>query len=395
MLLKEDYIDILEGVEKNMADSKKDYYEVLGLKKSASEDDIKKAYKTMAKKYHPDVNPGDKEAEAKFKEVNEAYGVLSDKDKKARYDQFGHAGVDPNFGAGPGSGPFYGWPNVDINFDFSDLFNAFTGGFSGQRPDARAVRMGTDIVENVNLTFKEAVKGCTKVVKFTRIDTCDVCNGSRCEPGTTAEPCVKCGSTGFRQIRRNTAFGYTFSNAACDVCAGVGKIIKSPCKRCNGTGTIKSVQTLEVTIPAGVDVESSIKKDGQGNIGFNGGPRGDLIIFIASVAPSPDNLKRIGTDLFYEKHISFVEAALGATVKVPSIDGDVDVKIRNGTQSGDRLRLKGLGVPFIDAKHGECGDCYVIVVVDVPHKLSFKQKKALRAYAETLKEDISNVNFEE
>ena len=266
-----------------MAD-KRDYYEVLGVAKGASEDEIKKAYRQLAKKYHPDLNPGDKDAEAKFKEVNEAYEVLSDKDKRARYDQFGHAGVDPNFGGGAGGGsPFQG------GFDFTDIFDSFFGGgFGGgaRRANPNAPRRGSDVQANIAISFEEAAKGCKKTVTYSQIDTCDQCHGTGAAAGTSPKTCEHCHGTGQVRISQRTPFGVVQSSQTCDRCGGTGKIVETPCKTCDGKGRVRRHKSIEVTVPAGIDDEQILNVGGKGNAGVNGGPNGDLHVYV-SVRPHP------------------------------------------------------------------------------------------------------------
>lgn len=353
-----------------MAD-KRDYYEVLGVQRGASEDEIKKAYRGLAKKYHPDLNPGDKEAEAKFKEVNEAYEVLSDQDKRARYDQFGHAGVNPDFGGGAGGGgPFQG------GFDFTDIFDSFFGGgFSGaRRANPNAPQRGGDVQTNVVISFEEAAKGCKKTVDYQQIDTCSDCRGTGAAPGTSPKTCPNCHGTGQVHISQRTPFGVVQSTQTCDRCRGTGKIIESPCKTCGGKGKVRRKKTIEVTIPAGIDDEQVLNVSGKGSAGSNGGPSGDLHVYV-SVRPHPI-FERRGTDVWCEMPITFTQAALGADVEVPTLDGKVSYHVHEGTQPGDVFRLKGKGIQNLHSRLR--GDQYVQVTVEVPKNLSEKQKDLLR-----------------
>ena len=352
-----------------MAD-KRDYYEVLGIDKGASEDEIKKAYRKLAKKYHPDLNPGNQEAETKFKEVNEAYEVLSDSDKRARYDQFGHAGVDPNFGGGAGGGnPFQG------GFDFTDIFDSFFGGFGGggRRANPNAPRKGSDAQCNLAISFEEAAKGCTKNVTYHQIETCSDCHGTGAAAGTSPKTCGNCNGTGQVRINQRTPFGVVQSTQTCDRCHGTGKIIETPCKTCDGKGRVRRQKTVEVTIPAGIDDEQILNLGGKDNAGINGGPNGDLHIYI-SVRPHPI-FERRGNDVWCEMPITFTQAALGADVTVPTLDGKVSYHVHEGTQPGDVFKLKGKGIQSL---HGRGrGDQYVQVTVEVPKNLSKRQKELL------------------
>ena len=338
-----------------MAENKRDFYEVLGIQMGASDDEIKKAFRKMAKQYHPDLHPGDAEAEAKFKEVNEAYEVLSDADKKARYDQYGHAGVDPNFGA---------------------------GGFGGGRTNRNAPRQGERIVQNVTITFEEAAFGCTKEISVSRIENCDECGGSGCAEGTTAEVCTQCGGSGTVMRQQRTAFGVMQTSAECPNCHGKGKIIHQPCQRCKGQGLIRRNKKVTVDIPAGIDDGQSINIRGQGHAGLNGGPAGDLYISVSVLRH--EYFDREGTSVYYEMPISFVQAALGAEVEVPTLDGRVKYTIPEGTQTGTVFRLRGKGIPHL--RSTSRGDQFVTVNVQTPKGLNSEQKELLRRFAESMGE---------
>ncbi len=356
---------------------KRDYYEVLGVSKSASDDEIKKAYRTLAKKYHPDANKDDKTAEAKFKEINEAYSVLSDKEKKAKYDQYGHAGVDPNFGAGGG---FSGFGGQGMDFDLSDIFGSFFGGgFSSSRSgrSANAPERGDDIGARIFISFEEAAFGCKKEISFERVDSCDSCGGTGAKKGTKAETCQTCGGTGQVRVNQRTPFGVMQSVRTCDACHGQGKIIKDPCTACRGTGFVRKKKTLEVSIPAGIDDGQRISLSGQGSAGLHGGPRGDLII-VVSVRPHP-TFERQGNNIYFEMPITFAEAALGAKVTVPTLEGSSEFQIPEGAQTGTIFSLKGKGIPNINGKGR--GDLRVKVNVEVPKNLTKKQKDLLSAFA--------------
>ena len=350
-------------------EDKRDYYEVLGVQKGASDDEIKKAYRTAAKKYHPDLHPGDAEAEAKFKEVNEAYEVLSDKDKKARYDQFGHAGVDPNFGAGGPGSPF----GQDI--DLGDIFSSFFGGFGGRRSaNPNAPRRGSDIETQLNISFEEAAKGCKKTVQYQAISTCKDCNGTGAEKGTQPKTCTACGGRGQVTVNQRTPFGTVQTSRVCDACRGQGRIVEHPCHTCSGKGQVRRRKTVEVNIPAGINDEQVLNVSGHGNSGVNGGPAGDLHVYIG-IRPHPV-FERRGDDIWCEMPITFSQAALGAEVTVPTLDGKVTYEIHEGTQPGDVFKLKGKGVQHLGGRGR--GDQYVRVVIEVPRNLSGKQKQLIR-----------------
>ena len=367
-----------------MAD-KRDYYEVLGISKGASEDEIKKAYKKMARKYHPDLNPGDKAAEESFKEVNEAYEVLSDPNKKARYDQYGHAGVDPNFGAG-GAG-------FDGSFDFGDLGdifgNFFGGGFGGggRRTNPNAPQRGESIRLSLTISFEEAAFGCEKEVTVERMEQCGTCGGSGCAAGTTPEVCPDCHGTGQVQVRRQTPMGVFATSSPCGRCGGKGKIIHEPCPDCRGTGAVRKRKTIKASIPAGIDNGQTISIRGQGHAGKNGGPAGDLLITI-TVRPH-ELFRREGTSVLCEAPITFAQAVLGAELEIPTIDGKVKYDLPEGTQSGTTFRLKGKGIPSINGRGR--GDQYVTVYIETPRNLNKEQKEALKKFAETMGDN----NYEE
>ena len=369
-----------------MAEQKRDYYEVLGVSRGASEDEIKKAYKKMARKYHPDLNPGDKTAEEKFKEVNEAYEVLSDADKKARYDQYGHAGVDPNFGAGGFGGGF------DGSFDFGDLgdiFGSFFGGGfgGGRRTNPNAPQRGESIRMSIAISFEEAAFGCEKAVTVERYETCDTCHGNGCAPGTSPEVCPDCHGTGTVQVRRQTPMGVFATSSPCPKCGGKGRIIHQPCKDCRGSGMVRKKKTIQASIPAGIDNGQTISIRGQGNAGKNGGPAGDLLITI-TVRPH-ELFRREGTSVLCEAPITFTQAVLGAELEIPTIDGKVKYTLPEGTQSGTTFRLKGKGIPSINGRGR--GDQYVTVYIETPKNLNKEQKEALKKFAETMGES----NYEE
>lgn len=369
-----------------MPEQKRDYYEVLGVSKGASDDEIKKAYRKLAKKYHPDVNPGDQATEAKFKEVNEAYSILSDKEKRARYDQFGHAGVDPNYGAGgPGGGFGFDMGDIDLGDIFGSFFGGGFGGFGGSSSARRnGPQKGESLRANLTITFEEAAFGCEKEISLNRSEECGACHGSGCEPGTTAETCPDCRGTGVVRVQQRTG-GFAFSStAACARCRGTGKIIHSPCKVCSGSGSVKKSKRVTVSIPAGIDDGQAVSLRGQGNAGKNGGPAGDLIVGVR-VKPS-NQFRRDGTTVLYEQPVTFYQAVMGAELEIPTIDGKVKYNLPAGTQPGTTFRLRGKGIPELRGRGR--GDQYVTVRVQVPSSLTGEQKEALRAYAEAMGEDV-------
>ena len=368
-----------------MADNKRDYYEVLGVSKEASEDEIKKAYRSLAKKYHPDMNPGNAEAEMRFKEVNEAYDVLSDSEKRSKYDRFGHAAFDPSTGGG-GSG-FGGFGGFGADFDFGDIFSSFfSGGGGSGRSRQNMPREGDDVATRVTISFEDAAFGCKKEVNFARIESCGECSGSGAEKGTTPETCSTCRGTGRVTVQQQTMLGYMQTQRACNSCGGRGKIIKSPCSNCNGKGRIKVNKKLEVNIPAGIDHMQNIILRGQGSAGINGGPSGDLII---EVRVKEDKFfTRDGNNLYCEIPITFAEAALGAEIDVPILGGKTKkLKIPEGTQTDTTFPLRGEGMPNVNS--GRKGDIIITVTVETPKNLNSKQKELLTAFAESLGENNS------
>ena len=370
-----------------MAD-KRDYYDVLGLKKGAGDDEIKRAFRKMAMESHPDKNPGDKAAEEKFKEVNEAYSVLSDKEKKDLYDRFGHAGVDPSsgFGAGGPFGGFGGFGGQTAGTDFSDLFGDLFGGMfgggtgAGSQRRKNSPRKGRDLKQGLRITFKEAAFGATKKIRIKRQSDCPACKGTGAKDGTAKHRCETCGGTGQVKTQQNTAFGAFTNIGTCSVCRGRGEIIDTPCPDCGGAGTVVKEFTINVDIPAGVDSDSVIPLRGQGEPGLNGGPAGDLFI-ILQVEPH-ELFTRIGNDLRVDMPITFDQAALGTTLIVPTLTEKVSYKVPAGTQPDTVFRLKGKGVKSL--RGGKYGDLYVRVVLEVPTKLSGDQKKMLKDMAEKI-----------
>ena len=361
---------------------KRDYYEVLGVSKGASDDEIKKAYRKMAKEYHPDLHPGDAEAEAKFKEVGEAYEVLSDADKKSRYDQFGHAGVDPNFGAGGGG--WGGGVNVDFG-DFGDIFSSIFGGggfggFGGsRRQNPNAPRQGSDTNTSVFISFEEAAKGCKKQVSVQRIATCGECGGSGAQKGTTPTTCPDCGGTGQVARAQRTPFGIVQTQSPCPRCQGRGRVIEHPCSACHGQGLVRQTEQMGINIPAGIDDGQVITFQGRGNAGQNGGPAGDLQVQV-SVRPHP-LFERDGFNIWYELPITYAQAALGDEVEIPTLDGKIPFTIKDGTQPGDVLRVRGKGIPHLRGRG--TGDLLLKIVVEVPKNLSKEQKKMLKDFDAT------------
>ena len=368
---------------------KRDYYEVLGVSKTASADEIKKAYRSLAKKYHPDMNPGDKEAEAKFKEVNEAYDVLSDEGKRQKYDQFGHAAFDPSAGA-EGFGGFGGFG--DGGFDFGDIFSSFFGGGGSSRSSRNAAIDGEDIVTRLTISFDEAVFGCKKEISYPRVEACDECSGTGAEKGSKPETCATCHGTGRVTVQQQTMFGRMQSQRSCTACRGTGKIVKNPCKNCNGKGYVRVTKKTELTIPAGIDNGQRIIRRGQGSAGRNGGAAGDLIIEVTVKAHK--FFERERNNVYCEIPISFATAALGGEIVVPGLGGkDETFQIPEGTQTGTTFTLKGKGIADVNTKRK--GDLIFMVVVETPKDLTTEQKKLLSAFADSLGEsnEIKSKSF--
>lgn len=357
-----------------MAD-KRDYYEVLGVSKSADENEIKKAYRSLAKKYHPDMNPGDKEAEAKFKEVNEAYDVLSDPDKKSKYDQYGHAAFDPSSGMGGGGFGFGDFGGFDIN----DIFSSFFGGGMGGGTRRNGPIRGDNVSIRLTLTFEEAVFGCKKEVSYNKVQKCAECSGTGAEKGTEPKKCPTCGGNGQVRVQQRSPFGVIQTTKPCDNCRGTGKIIEKKCSNCRGTGFVRVPKKLEVNIPAGIDDGQQIGLKYQGSDGMNGGSAGDLNIVI-SVRPS-SVFERDGYDLYCEIPITYAEATLGATIDIPTLEGSQKFDIPEGTQTGTTFTLKNKGVTRVNSKTR--GNLYVTVTVEVPKNLNNSQKELLRKFAES------------
>ncbi len=366
-----------------MADTeKRDYYEVLGVSKTASDSEIKKAYRKAAKDNHPDLHPGDKEAEARFKEINEAYEILSDADKRARYDQYGFAGVDPNYAADAGfGGGFSGFSGFD---DLGSIFNDFFGGGSTTSSRRSGPRKGENVRAAVTLTFEEAAFGCEKQVSVSRIENCSRCGGTGSADGSAPETCSACSGTGYTRTVRQTPFGAMQQQTTCPKCGGTGKTVRNPCPTCRGKGKIRRNKKISVNIPAGVDNGQAVRVSGEGSVGTDGGLNGDLLVEV-SVLEHP-LFERNGSDVLCEMPITFVQAALGGTLEVPTIDGKARYTIPEGTQTGTTFRLSGKGIPMVRNPNAR-GDQYVTVVVETPRNLSREQKDLLRQFGEGTSED--------
>lgn len=358
-----------------MAD-KRDYYEVLGLSKGATDDEIKKAYRRLAKQYHPDMNPGDKVAENKFKEVNEAYDVLGDPDKKAKYDQYGHAAFDPS--SGFGGGGFGGGFGFD-GFDISDIFSNIFGGGSSRRQNG-PVR-GEDIRYRLTLSFEEAVFGCKKEISYQRVQKCPECSGSGAAKGTSAKTCPDCQGRGQVKVQQRTPFGVMQSTTTCSKCRGTGKIIETPCKNCRGSGFVKASKKLEVSIPAGIDDGQGVVLRGEGCDGRNGGSAGDLVITV-NVRPHAF-FEREGSDIYCDIPVTYADMTLGAKITVPTIDGTETIDIPEGTQTGTTFTLKGKGVKIVNTQ--KRGNMYITAVIETPKGLDRKQKELLKQFSDSLK----------
>ena len=367
-----------------MAEQKRDYYEVLGVSRDADNAAIKKAYRQRAKENHPDLHPGDKEAEARFKEINEAYEVLSDSDKRSKYDQFGHAGVDPNFGAGSGfgGGGFGGFGGGFGGVDLGDIFDSFFGGGASSASRRNGPRKGESIRVSLSLSFEEAAFGCEKQISVTRSETCSDCGGSGCAAGTTPEICPECKGTGTVRVQQRTPMGMFSTSSPCSKCGGKGKIIHQPCSACRGVGSVRKKKTITASIPQGIDDGQTISLRGQGNAGVNGGAAGDLLITV-QIRPHA-YFEREGFDVLYKLNISIVQASLGDEVEVPTLDGNVKYTIPEGTQTGTVFRLRGKGVPQL--RGNGRGDQYVTVTVQTPRSLNAAQKDLLRQLGESFGE---------
>ena len=359
---------------------KRDYYEVLGVPKDADDAAIKKAYRQLAKKYHPDINPGDKEAEAKFKEASEAYAVLSDADKRRQYDQFGHAAFD---GSGGGSGGF-DFSNMGDIFGsdiFGDIFGDLFGGSSSRRRNSNGPMRGSDVRTSVRITFAESVTGTSKKLDIVLKETCNTCHGTGAKPGTSPENCSKCGGKGQVVYTQQSLFGMVRNVQPCPDCKGTGKIVKEKCPDCYGSGYVSVKKTIEVTIPAGIDDGQCVRIQGKGEPGINGGPRGDLLVAVM-ISPDPE-FRRDGYNIMSNVRISYPKAVLGGEIKVRTVDGEVIYEVKPGTASGTNVRLKGKGMPTVRNKEVR-GDHYITLIVDIPSKLTAEQKEALVNYEKVL-----------
>lgn len=369
-----------------MAD-KRDYYEVLGVDKNADEAALKKAYRALAKKYHPDINPGDKEAEAKFKEASEAYAVLSDPEKRRQYDQFGHAAFDGGVGAGGG----FDFNDMgDIFGSFGDIFgDLFGGGFGGSRRANNGPMKGANVRTQVRITFEEAVFGCKKEIDMVLKDECPDCHGTGAKPGTSPETCKKCGGRGQVRMTQQSLFGMVQNITTCPDCNGTGKIVKEKCPGCRGTGYLNNRKKIEVSIPAGIDNGQSVRIREKGEPGINGGPRGDLLVeVIVSAHPF---LQRRDMDLYSTAPISYAQAALGGEVRIGTVDGDVIYEVKPGTQTDTRIRLRGKGVPSLRNSNVR-GDQYVTLIVQVPTGLNSTAKDLLRQFDAQTGNSLANQN---
>lgn len=373
-----------------MAEQKRDYYEVLGVDRNADEATIKKAYRVLAKKYHPDANPGDKEAEKKFKEASEAYAVLSDAEKRKQYDQFGHAAFDGSAGGGAGGFDFSGMDMGDI---FGDIFGDFFGGGSRSRRANNGPMKGANIRTSIRITFEEAVFGCEKEIELVLKDECKTCHGSGAKPGTSKETCPKCGGKGKVVYSQQSLFGMVQNVQSCPDCNGTGQIIKEKCPDCRGTGYIASKKKIQVSIPAGIDDGQSVRIREKGEPGVNGGPRGDLLVEV--VVSRHPIFQRQDMHIFSTVPITFAQAALGGDVRIPTVDGDVIYTVKAGTKTDTKVRLKGKGVPSLRNAQVR-GDHYVTLVIQTPDKLSPEAKEALREFdrlsGNSLNQDVSTGN---
>ena len=364
--------------------SKRDYYEVLGVEKSASDADIKRAYRKVAKKYHPDTNPGNAEAEEKFKEAAEAYEVLSDPEKRQKYDQFGHAAFEQS-GGGYGGGGFGGFDGFDFGGGFGgfgDIFGDFFGGGSSSSRRTGPMQ-GANVKTSVRITFEEAVFGVEKELDLTLKEECETCHGTGAKPGTSPVTCSKCGGKGQIVYTQQSMFGMVRNVQDCPECNGTGQIIKEKCSECSGTGYMRRRKKIRVTIPAGIDNGQSVRIRGKGEPGTNGGPRGDLLVSV--IVSRHPKFQRDNYDIYSSEEISFAQAALGAKIKIDTIDGPYEYEVKPGTQSDTKVRLAKQGVPTIRNKSVR-GDHYVTLIVKVPERMTEAQKKALRAFQEAMGE---------
>ena len=376
-----------------MAEAKRDYYEVLGVSKDADEAALKKAYRALAKKYHPDMNPGDAEAEKKFKEASEAYAVLSDPDKRRQYDQFGHAAFDGGAGGSGFSG--FDFNGSDFSDIFGDIFGDLFGGGARRGGRSNGPMRGANIRKGIRITFEEAVRGCEKELEVIIKDSCTVCGGTGAKPGTSPETCSKCGGKGQVVYTQQSFFGTMQNVQTCPNCNGSGKVIKERCTSCSGTGFTSSKKKIMVTVPAGIDNGQSIRIREKGEPGTNGGPRGDLLVEV-SVSRHPV-FQRQDTDIYSTVPISYAQAALGGDVKVPTVDGDVIYTVKAGTKTNTRVRLRGKGIPYLRNPQTR-GDHYVTLVIQTPERISAEAKEALRKFdmltGNSLNQEVTEENKE-
>ena len=361
-----------------MAEQKRDYYEVLGVNKNATNDEIKKAFRKAAKQYHPDLNKDDPTAAEKFKECNEAYSVLSDADKRRKYDQFGFAGVDPSYAAGQGGGYGGGGFGFDGDIDLGDIFSSFFGGGfgGGGSRNPNAPQRGRDIQTTVNISFEEAAKGCKKSVEVSKVEDCSQCHGTGAAEGTSPKTCSQCGGSGYITVQQGSGFFQVNTTRPCPNCNGSGKIIEKPCSKCGGRGKVRKKSKIDITIPAGIDNGQVVTARGLGDAGLNCGPAGDLRVGVTVNAHK--DFVRDGYDIHYEKHISIVEACLGVKVRIPTLDGDVEYHVPAGTQPNEVFRLKGKGIQRLNSIAK--GDLFVHIVVDIPRELTNEQKNLLKQF---------------
>jgi molecular chaperone DnaJ len=365
--------------------AKADYYEILGINKGATEDEVKAAFRKAAKQYHPDLHPNDKEAEAKFKEVNEAYEVLSDKDKRAKYDQFGHAAFDPTAG---GQGGYYSSGGAGFG-DFADIIDSMFGGFGGFGRGSGQTRngpiAGNDLRYNLTISFEEAVFGVHKEINIPREEACSTCSGTGAKPGTQPVKCAACGGSGQVRVQQSTMFGSFVTARSCDACGGTGKIVKEPCPDCRGKGRVNRTKKISINIPAGIDNGQSLNIHSEGEAGFNGGPAGDLYITV-SVKPHKQ-FTRKGYDLYTDIQVPFTVATLGGEINVPTLKGSVKYAVPEGTQPNTVFRLREQGVPRLNSSSR--GDLLVKVNVQVPKKVNDEQRELLKRLAESFGEEVS------
>ena len=367
-----------------MAEQKRDYYEVLGVDKNADDAALKKAYRALAKKYHPDMNPGDKEAEKKFKEASEAYAVLSDPEKRRQYDQFGHAAFDGGAGGAGGFGGF-DFNGADFGDIFGDIFGDLFGGRRGSAGARSGPMKGANLRTSVRITFEEAVFGTEKEIELTVKEECKTCHGTGAKPGTSPETCPKCGGKGQVVFTQQSVFGTVRNVQACPDCGGTGKIIKEKCTDCHGSGFVPMKKRFAVTIPAGIDNGQCKRLAGQGEPGINGGPRGDVLVEV--IVGQHPIFQRQDTNIYSTVPVSFAVAALGGEVVIDTVDGKVIYDVKAGTQTDTRVRLKGKGVPSLRNKDLR-GDHYVTLVVQTPEHLSAEAKELLRKFDEATEDSL-------